>query len=480
LKNLWPYILPLPLQRKELDQVVETVFGSKAALEILRKTSPNKRVYQKELIARLDFSNKTIIEALKKLVSAGVLEQGMEKRRETGRTVWEKWYMPTFQGKWLALLLQSPSRVSREDTRDIVTELFMMYMENIVKLCADYGIDPAVFESTMNKALLKMLEETKTKTPQRSRVVVYGSAAIDTIATSDRLPEADETIYLSDVQDYPGGAAANVAVALSRLGVPVSFVGRVGGDAGGVLLMKDFQREGVDTSGVVVDPEKVTVKTFITVDRSGGKRIHVLGGENLTLSISLPNEVDWNKIGESEVVYIGEVFLEMAELIASFAKGRGKKVVYRPGLPIILFDAEKVRGVLRNVDFLIVNQRGWEALRKSVGVEPTDLVKLGPEAVIVTKGMEGCETYTRDEVFATPTYRVKAVDATGAGDSFAAGFISALLESRGLRDCVRFALAVSAMSVTKKGARSALPTKAEVEDFLKQQTTSNLYAREGK
>ena len=467
MKSLWPYIVPLPLERKKLDRIIQSVFGSKAALEILKNTSPNKRVYQKDLISELGFSNKTIIEALKKLVSSGILEQGMEKRMEKGRNVWMKWYVPTFQGKWLTLLLQSPTEISRDEARKIVMELFMIYIENIVKLCADNAIEPVAFESMMNKALLKMLESTKSGAPYKRRVIVYGSAAVDTIAVVDKLPETDGTRYLSDVQDYPGGSAANVSVALRRLGVPVSFVGKIGGDADGLLLMKEFQKEGVDTSGVIIEPEQTTVKTFISIDQFGGKRIQVLGRDNSALSLSSPKEVDWSMIEESEAVYVGEVFTEVAELIASFARSRSKTVVYRPGQSLITFNAEKVRNILRHVNVLILNQLGWEAIKKIPESVPADLIENGPEVVIVTKGVEECQTYTKDETFEKTAYTIKTIDTTGAGDAFVAGLISALLESKDLKECVKYALAVSAISVTKKGARTAFPTTSEVEEFTK-------------
>lgn len=467
MKPTWPYILPLPVGRKERDRVFQAVFGSKAALEIVKKISPNKRVYQKNLVSELTFSNKTIIEALKKLVSAGILEQGMERRKEEGKAVWTKWYTPTFQGKWLALLLQSPAKISRNESREIIMELSAMYMENIIKLCTDYSIEPTIFESMMNKVLLRMLDETKLRTSSKSRVIVYGSVAMDTIAVTDKLPQKDEVLYISDVQDYPGGSAANVAVALSRLGVPVSFVGKVGSDAEGVLLMEEFQREGVNMIGVIVEPSKRTVKTFIAIDQQGDKRIHVLGGADIALSLMSPNEIDWGKIDESEMVYVGEVFTEVAELIASYARGRGKKVVYRPGTHLIAFDAEKVRNILRNVDILIMNKRGWEALKRSTYSTPADLTELGPETVIVTEGIGGCAVYAKDETFTMPAHKVKSVDTTGAGDAFAAGLIAVLLEKKNLRECARYALAVSAISVTRKGARNGLPTSSEVEDFLK-------------
>ena len=152
MKAIWPYILPLPVERRKFNNVFKAVFGSKAALEVLKRSSPNKRVYQKELISELGFSNKTVIGALKKLVLAGILEEGMERRGENGKTVWTKWYMPTFQGKWLALLLQPTENLSRDEAREIVTELFTLYMKHIAKLCADYGIEPEIFKSAMNKA----------------------------------------------------------------------------------------------------------------------------------------------------------------------------------------------------------------------------------------------------------------------------------------------------------------------------------------
>lgn len=438
----------------------------------MKKISPNRRIYQKNLITELDFSNKTIIEALKKLVSAGILEQGMERHKEKGKAVWTKWYTPTFQGKWLALLLQSQTKISKDEAREIIMELFSMYMENIVKLCTDYNIEPTIFESMTNKALLRMLDETKLRTAGRSRVAVYGSAAVDTIAATDRLPQKDESLYIGDVEDCPGGSAANVAIALRRLGIPVSFAGKIGDDSEGVLLMEEFQREGVNAEGIIVEHGKHTTKTFITVDQHGDKRIHILGGSNAALSITSPSEVDWSKIDESEITYVGEVFLEIAELIASYAQGYGKKVVYRPGLPMIEFGAEKVRRILRNTNILLMNQRGWNAIKNESDSTPANLTKLGPSTIIVTEGIGGCAVYTKDEAFTMPAYKVKATDTTGAGDAFAAGLIAALLEKKSLRDCAKYALAVAALKVEEKGARPGLPSTPEVEEFMKKQTTT--------
>ncbi|MCJ7633329.1 carbohydrate kinase family protein, partial [Candidatus Bathyarchaeota archaeon] len=345
--------------------------------------------------------------------------------------------------------------------------LFALYIENIAKLCTNYKIEPEIFESTINKAFIKMMEGTKRPLPSKSRVLIYGSAAVDMIGTIDTMPKIDEVKYLADVQKFPGGSAANVAIGLRRLGVPVSFVGKLGGDAEGTLLLKEFLEEGVDVSGIIIEPEKRTVTTFIAVDPSGNKRIFVLGGDNIALTISLPSEVDWKKIEENEIIYIGEVFVEVAELIASFAKSRRKKVIYRPGTSLITFNPEKVRTTLRNVDVLILNNQGWEALKKYSNENPIDITKIGPTIVIITKGSKGCEAYTDNESFKIPAFIVNTFDTTGAGDAFTVGLVSAFLDSKNLKESINEALKVSAIKVMKKGARTALPTKNEVKEFTK-------------
>jgi len=443
------------------------VFGSKAALEILKKSSPNKRIYQKDLIVELSFSNKTIIKVLQKLVLAGVLEQGMERRKEKGKTVWTKWYTPTFQGKWITLLLQSPENLPKIEAKKIITELFMMYIENITTLCQHYNIESEIFESTINKAFIKIAEGSNPEASAKSDVLVYGTSAIDTIIRVNTLPKIGETLYLSDVQMFSGGSASNVAVGVRRLGIPVSFSGKIGEDVKALSLIEEFKKEGVDTSGIIIEPDKKTLTTLITLNRSGEKRIYVLGGENVALSLSSPNEVNWKRITENKLIYIGEIFVELAEIIATYAKNHGKKVIYRPGLPIITFNTKKVRNALRNADIFILNTQSWAVLKEAESSTPFDLLKMGPEIVILTKGLKGCETYTKNGVFMNSAYSVEAEDDTGAGDAFCAGLICALLDSKSLKQCVQYALAASAISILKKGARTALPTRSQVEEFMK-------------
>lgn len=152
MEKLWPYILPLPTKPDRHYKILRTVFGSKATLEIMKKAPPKGRIYQKDLIAELRFSNKTIIEKLKRLVSIGVLEEGMEKVEIRGKGFWNKWYEPTPLGRWIILLMKPPHEVSREDIEDILKELFRIYVDSAMKLCDDYDIDHRILEDAFEEA----------------------------------------------------------------------------------------------------------------------------------------------------------------------------------------------------------------------------------------------------------------------------------------------------------------------------------------
>jgi hypothetical protein len=152
LKKVWPYILPLPLN--EQYNLLSSVFASKVSVEILQQVASTKRVYQRDLVKRLkQYSNKTVIGKLRKLVSSGVLKEGMEKTTVKGsKAGWLKWYEPTFIGRWIALLLLSPRKVPREETGKIIAELFNLYVKNVVKLCMRYHIDPGFLKNTFEEA----------------------------------------------------------------------------------------------------------------------------------------------------------------------------------------------------------------------------------------------------------------------------------------------------------------------------------------
>ncbi len=140
--NLHPYVVFLPSAEK--NKTLSAIFGSKAAVEILRlslKRGISNKLYQKDLIANLSFSGKTTIETLKSLTKLGVLNENMEKTTSDGRAVWVKTYQLSDLGKWFALLLAEEKDLSKQETAEILQNLFRCYVRWVADLAHKVGMD---------------------------------------------------------------------------------------------------------------------------------------------------------------------------------------------------------------------------------------------------------------------------------------------------------------------------------------------------
>ncbi len=147
-----PYILPLPKSREDQRKFYRWVFGSDTALDVLSEASLEGKIYQKDLIKDLEYSNKTIIKTLKKLVSLNVLEEGMEKTFLNEKTVWVKWYKPTDVGRWIVLLFLPPKEVKPELVEETLKQLFELYIKNALQLCDTYNLDKEILRTVFEES----------------------------------------------------------------------------------------------------------------------------------------------------------------------------------------------------------------------------------------------------------------------------------------------------------------------------------------
>jgi hypothetical protein len=151
-----PYVVFLPSEQK--TRILSAIFGSKASVDVL-KFSLNQgisaKIYQKDMVKRLSYSNKTIIENLKSLTKMGVLKEEMEKDEKNGRTVWVKSYQLSDSGKWFALLLAEDKDLSRTEKAKILQILFKSYVEWVKKLSEKLRIDKKTLEDTFASVMEK-------------------------------------------------------------------------------------------------------------------------------------------------------------------------------------------------------------------------------------------------------------------------------------------------------------------------------------
>jgi len=153
-ERVWPYVLPFPLE-PEKRKLIWSILQSRVGMSILTKLKIEDRTYQQNLIKGTHYSNKSIIEYLKRMVSAGMLEHGMEQVSTEKRNVWVKWYTPTRLGRWFILFLKPPGEIPSDLARKTIEELFQVYSSSIVEVCEKYGINLDSFHRILNEQYLK-------------------------------------------------------------------------------------------------------------------------------------------------------------------------------------------------------------------------------------------------------------------------------------------------------------------------------------
>ena len=146
--QVWHYILPFPLE-SEKRQLIWRVLQSKVGKSLLMNMNLEERTYQKDLIKGTSYSNKSIIEYLKRMVSADLLEQGIEQVKTEKRKVRIKWYVPTKLGRWFILFLKPIDEISPKMVKKIIKEIFYVYASSIVEVSKNFDIDINIFHKIL-------------------------------------------------------------------------------------------------------------------------------------------------------------------------------------------------------------------------------------------------------------------------------------------------------------------------------------------
>ena len=299
-------------------------------------------------------------------------------------------------------------------------------------------------------------------------VVVLGGINMDLVATSDRMPNLGETIFGTSFHTAPGGKGANQAVAAARLGAEVRMVGRVGDDQFGPTLLEGMRSEGIDVSGVAVDPDNPSGVALILLDEQAENMIVAVYGANLASDEAQVAAVDDALDGADVLLLQLETPLDVALSAVALAKEWGATVVWDPAPAL-----EMGHEAYRLCDVLTPNQAEVEFLTGIAVTDPASaeaaakvLVEQGVRAAVVTLGSGGAFFQTRDEGGLVPPFSVDAIDTVAAGDAFAAGLGIALAEGQSLADAVKFGSAAGALAVTRSGAQEAMPYRAEVDALI--------------
>jgi sulfofructose kinase len=295
-------------------------------------------------------------------------------------------------------------------------------------------------------------------------MLAVGGIDADMVLTVDQLPSHDEKVMGMLVGWMAGGPAANCACVASRLGLRAAALAMVGDDRSGQMIIDGYAEFGVDISLIEVVPGATSPFTVILVPPTGEKAIVVVPGTPPSYRMDRVERA----LRQTRVMYMmpgaQAQFLELARL----ARACGAEVMIDVESTVGI-DPSSLRRVLAAVDIASFNRDGFIA---AAGEQPTAdsvrrLLGYGPHTIVVTLGAQGALAAMAGRVARRPGYCVQVVDTTGAGDTFNAAFLSATLAGIALEQRLRFANAAAALSVTGMGPRGRLPTRQEVESFVR-------------
>jgi sugar/nucleoside kinase (ribokinase family) len=313
---------------------------------------------------------------------------------------------------------------------------------------------------------------------QQTEVVGLGSCGVDFFALVPKLIGADEKINATHLEIHAGGVTGNNLTQVARLGATAGWIGFVGDDENGRIIQHEFQADGMDLSGIEVCPGELSTMTWIPVDAQGERCIYMF--PNVTAKIT-PKDIRTRfarHIQQARHFHTEASQLPLPPVLEAIkvAKESNVKVIFDLDVDPTYFvraglgTEEGLTETLRLTDVLKPCKAAAHELSGEKDYErvASKLLAMGPKLVAITMGSEGCMIATSQKMVRVPSFLVKVVDTTGAGDAFMGGLSYALLRGWDLERVATFANACAALCCTRVGAR-AMSNLAQVDDLIVQQ-----------
>ncbi|WP_028391064.1 ribokinase [Bacillus cihuensis] len=302
-----------------------------------------------------------------------------------------------------------------------------------------------------------------------SKIVVMGSVNMDIVMKVQNHPYEGETISSLETQSGPGGKGANQAVAVSRSGTSVILMGAVGKDSFGAELLTMLEQANLSTEHII-QKDGLTGLAFIDVDRYGKNQIILSSGANGKIDMKTDFSLEALDTAKALILQ-NEIPWEFTQFMIQEAHKRNVKVIVNPA-PIEDFSVE----ILPKIDILVLNEHEAEKItglkvrneKDAKNAANYILFQLGGNAVVVTLGEKGViYADLNSPALHRKAFNVNVLDTTAAGDTFIGYFTSCILSNKSIQESLDFASAAAALTVTREGAITSIPTLNEVNDFIR-------------
>lgn len=290
-------------------------------------------------------------------------------------------------------------------------------------------------------------------------LLVFGDMCIDYFYETERIPKQRESSNLLNLKKFFGGMGANTAVAARMLGMNVGFFSVAGTDANDYVNYLRNLGISLYIKGIFGE---TTHSIFIKEKNSNeSEKFISFFYKGVTEKVDeLYKDVTKDMISNTRCVFMARTYFNLHKRVSSLSKNLKKFVIYNPGYGIFEMQKKNINvfeKILKNTDILILNDKEYEILTENLNFDVKKFIgKL--KGIIITKNKYGATIILKDHIENIKSYETKAIDESGAGDAFNAGFIAAYLRNYSLIECVKIANVTASFVVEKFGCQTNLPT----------------------
>ncbi|MDO5826462.1 MAG: carbohydrate kinase family protein [Methanosphaera sp.] len=287
-------------------------------------------------------------------------------------------------------------------------------------------------------------------------LLVLGHTAFDYIMQVEEFSKLNTSAIVNKMETFNGGAAGNVAVVASKLGLDVGLISCIGKDFNGSDYENYLNELNIDISDMIISTTENTPTAFVLTNPEDEQMFYFYwGAANMYKETDIPKQA----IDKTSAVHLATGDPEFNIKAGKYAYEQKKLVSFDPGQDLHLYSTDNLKEVISNCNILFGNEHEIEHICFLLDKGIDELLEEGPEMIVKTLGKNGSVIYVKDEdpteIEVVPT---EAFDPTGAGDSYRAAFLSMYLRDNNLKTCGRFASTVSSYIVESQGTQTNIPT----------------------
>ncbi len=297
----------------------------------------------------------------------------------------------------------------------------------------------------------------------KTELLAIGHTAFDYIIQVKEFPQPNSSTSINKMQTLYGGAAANVAVVASNLGLKSSLVSAVGNDFIGSDYHEKLDNLNIDTENMIVIKDEKTPTAFVLTDLNNDQISYFYWGAAAEFKNSDP---PYKAIEKARAVHLATGDPGYNRRSGEVAHDAGKLISFDPGQDLHMYSKKELESVIKICDILFGNHHEIKRIQKSLNMSIDDLRDFGPDIVVTTHGKDGSSICTDNEI-RIDAISTTTVDPTGAGDSYRAGFLNAYLKGKDLETCGKFASSVASFVVEAEGCQTNVPNDGMVRERMK-------------